>query len=254
MMALPMLLAAAAIPPEIPPRTPVADRAGNWLLPGAGTSRLCTEDGIWCAEPVRDGEAWTLEIVERGGAPRRIALGPADEETEFHVWGDFIREAGGAILIGVFRRHSTSYSGGYANSSVLHVFRAEPGAAPPSEVLEVPDGGQASIRACFSRSDERARRGACADTYSFSAGLYFDTQNAAGPPRLRFQANANTYPGRRSRSEDSTQRPPLRAQDLEPWHDPTCSYDRVFSYDAAAGRYVPDAPLPDCSDYLDTGE
>jgi hypothetical protein len=36
--------------------------------------------------------------------------------------------------------------------------------------------------------------------------------------------------------------------------DPLCSYRRSFTFDAAAGRYVPDAPLPDCGDYLVSGD
>lgn len=33
--------------------------------------------------------------------------------------------------------------------------------------------------------------------------------------------------------------------------DPACTYTRSYYFDEALGRYVPDAPLPACSDYLE---
>jgi len=69
---------------------------------------------------------------------------------------------------------------------------------------------------------------------------------------LLYQTRATTYPGRRSRVEDSTAGAPLRRADLaHHWEDPECSYSRTFTYDAASHRYRPDTPLPACDDYLD---
>jgi hypothetical protein len=67
---------------------------------------------------------------------------------------------------------------------------------------------------------------------------------ASERPTLHYQTRATTYPGRRSRTEDSTRGPPLRRSDLVHWSDPDCSYTRIFTYDPAARRYRPDSPLP----------
>ena len=68
---------------------------------------------------------------------------------------------------------------------------------------------------------------------------------------LGVETIATTYPGRRSRSEDSREGRPLRQQDLAYWRDPVCSYTRRYRFDAAAGRYLPESPVPACDDYLD---
>ena len=52
-----------------------------------------------------------------------------------------------------------------------------------------------------------------------------------------------------SRSKDSLENPPLTAADLVAARDPTCSFERRFTFDAATGVYQPDRPLPDCTDY-----
>jgi hypothetical protein len=76
---------------------------------------------------------------------------------------------------------------------------------------------------------------------------------AAGRARSRVIARptARTYPGRRRLAEDATIAPPLRRSDLVWAADPDCSYRRRFAFDEAEGAYLPDAPIPDCADYLD---
>jgi hypothetical protein len=97
----------------------------------------------------------------------------------------------------------------------------------------------------------RGRRGACSDRYEFAARLTLDPATRAGRPRFLFAARARTYPGRRVLAEDSTTAPPLRPSDLVWAADPACSYRRRIALDSAGADYVPDEPLPDCSDYLD---
>jgi hypothetical protein len=52
-------------------------------------------------------------------------------------------------------------------------------------------------------------------------------------------AQARTFPGRRSRLEDSTAAPRLRRSDLVWAPDPACSSRRIVAFDPAAGRYLP---------------
>jgi hypothetical protein len=110
--------------------------------------------------------------------------------------------------------------------------------------------GQADIRACFSQADTAARRDACSDQYNFSGTLAIDPTVTSGAPHFVLSTEATTFPGKRSRSEDSTQAPPLTTADLTTVTDATCTYRRVFAPNAA-GVYAPDSPLPACGDYLE---
>lgn len=94
-----------------------------------------------------------------------------------------------------------------------------------------------------------ARHGVCLDRYRFAAALALDENVSEGPPRLVLTTQAWTFPGRRSRTEDSAQAPPLSARDLVWARDDACSFRRVAN--RQGGAYVWDAPLPACADYLE---
>ena len=96
----------------------------------------------------------------------------------------------------------------------------------------------------------RDRLGACSDGYSFSATLGLDRTVKSGFPRLVYQTQATSFPGKVSRDRDSTTMPPLRKQDLVTAEDPQCTYKRTFQFKKTTGVYVPDKPLPDCSNYI----
>ncbi|MNW17228.1 hypothetical protein D3C71_2163380 [compost metagenome] len=66
---------------------------------------------------------------------------------------------------------------------------------------------------------------------------------------LRYRSKATSFPGRVSRSRDSLAARPLRQRDLVTVTDPQCSYQRLYRFTPQAGTYVPDAPVPDCSNY-----
>jgi hypothetical protein len=151
----------------------------------------------------------------------------------------------------VLRIRSTGYSGGGASATRLTLLRFAPGAEGLAPVLETPLGGSAMIRACFGRRDERNRAGACHDQYELVGNLTLDSANAGARPRFLLTTRARTYPGRLDRNADSTAAPPLRRRDLVWAADPACTYTRMFAFDAAAGGYAPDRPLPDCDQYLD---
>ncbi|HST36724.1 MAG TPA: hypothetical protein VLK25_08870 [Allosphingosinicella sp.] len=261
MMLASFLLMLAAAPP------PAADRAGNRIeplmaqrqvAPSAGAEPLpatvCNGARFWCATVRRDGAEgpWTLLVYSAGlgGAPRRLTLPQAaEDETELAVWPFLVREADGALLVGIKWYRRTMYSGGGAGAERLQLLRLA-GAAAPVAVLEAPSEGSSMVRACFSQEDMRSRRRACHDEYEFSGTLTLDPATTAGRPHFILTTMARTYPGRLAREEDSAERPPLRRRDLVWWRDPDCSYTRRFAPDAA-GLYAPDAPLPACSDYLD---
>lgn len=212
----------------------------------------CTADRGWCAELVRDGESWLLELAG-GSGERRIRFEPPDRETGdpiFALWPHLVREGDGAVTVGLLASRRTGYSGGGALATRLILVRVEPDAAQAETVLAVPVEGSAMVRACFSEEDMRLRREACHDDYQFSGTLTLAPDGTGGHPRFLLTTRARTYPGDVTRWEDSDERPPLRRGDLV-WADhPGCSYRRTFAFDSAARRYVADAPLPDCGQFL----
>ncbi|MFN7109527.1 MAG: hypothetical protein ACK4MY_15005, partial [Brevundimonas sp.] len=167
----------------------------------------------------------------------------------YQPWTGLVRLADGGFLAGVEAGASSMYSGGGGQASELRLYRLDAaGAAGDAPVLTVPIRGSLMIRACFSEADMKQRAGACHDEYSFDATL----KTAGGSdalPMLDYEAVATAFPRGVSRSEDSLEDAPLTKADLVAEQDPKCSYQRRFVFDAAAGVYQPDRPLPDCSDY-----
>jgi len=246
---------------------PATDDAGNRALPLPAVNRVSGEEAETrsalhcnaardlCLRTWReaDGRAWFLDIHNRvpSGAnvapARRFAL-PAGEEPEREtqrIWPHLIREASGALLIGVERYRTAGFSGGGAGETQLVLLRLASGTAEPAEVLTVRTGYTAMIRACFTE-DEYRRRGACHDEYAFSGTLGLASGAAAGRPRLALATAARSFP-RGARAE--TERARLRRADLVWEPDPACSYRRIFAFNAASGRYEPDRALPDCTTY-----
>lgn len=264
--ALGFLLLVAATPPP-PPFFTYADRAGNRIealaiVPDSAeenrSALACGRDGR-CALLRSDGanRQWRLHLFEsRPGldavAARPLAVpGSAGEDERLAVWPHLVREAGGALLIGILRTRSTGYSGGGASATRLTLMRLDPRATALAPVLDTPLAGSAMIRACFGPRDERNRAGACHDEYELAGNLTLDAASPAGRPRFLLTTRARTYPGRLDRNEDSSTRRPLSRRALVWATDPRCTYTRIFAFDAAEGRYRPDSALPDCAQYLD---
>lgn len=225
-----------------------------------GSARGCTPDQLCVdiapSQPGCEGQACTTDVsLQLPGGPRdaapavyRMASVPsAGDSVSTEPWPQLIRFDGG-ILAGVQMQESTMYSGGGASTTTLHLIAFVPG-QPPFEVLSVTQSGSATIRACFSERDMKQRADACHDEYSFDATLALAGTSAAGMPVLRYRSKATSFPGRVSRSKDSLAARPLRQRDLVTVTDPQCSYQRVYRFAPQARAYVPDTPVPDCSNY-----
>jgi len=216
----------------------------------------CTPGREWCAQLLRDGESWRLALIARGGtagAERRIEFEPPDREVGepfFALWPHLLRDADGAVTIGLLAARRAGFSGGGAMATRLILVRVEPGASAAAAVLTVPVQGSAMVRACFSEEDMRQRRQACHDEYEFTGTLTLAPGAADRHPRLLFETRARTYPGDVTRWEDSAERPRLQRRDLVWANHAGCSYRRSFGFDPAAGRYVADSALPDCGQFL----
>ncbi|HYD72340.1 MAG TPA: hypothetical protein VEF55_04335 [Candidatus Binatia bacterium] len=228
----------AGPPAELAPVSlPVADQAGNRmeaLTPNG--ARWCTADNAWCVEADENGARAI------NGAATIPLGGPLD------AWPNIIRNADGSVIVGLIRTQSQMYSGGGGEGSELRLYTIAGDEAADAGAL--PYHGSLMIRACFGEEDQRTRREACHDQYDFETRISLNEAASSGPAQILLETAATTYPGQLARNEDSTERPPLRASDLVTWVDPACSYRRTYIR-GADGRYGPDEPLPDCSQYLE---
>ncbi|MFT8243348.1 hypothetical protein [Roseomonas sp. BN140053] len=252
---LSLLVAQAAVSGVAGAGTPPAgDRLVSLVPRGAGGSEACTRDRRWCVVLTQpeEGGAVRPALRARGAAapaPQPPAEDPDGGESQA-VWPNLFVLGDCSFLAGVETRSSTGYSGGGGSATGLRLFRvAAGGTAAAVPVLEVPLAASLTIRACFGERDMRRRRGACHDEYGFSASLGLVPGSAAGEPVLRYATEAWNFPRGVSRAGDSTAMRPLQQADLVRQRDARCSITRQFRFDAAAGAFRPDRPLPDCSDY-----
>ncbi|MDP5277702.1 hypothetical protein Q9Q95_02095 [Sphingomonas sp. DG1-23] len=228
------------------------DAAGDRLVPlVSAQGRSCTPNGRWCVALAEPEDDQVLPRVHAGAVSTPMPP-PAEEfSNETHtVWPNLVLLKDGGFLAGVEARTSTAYSGGGGSATELRLFRiSTDGQAAATPVLRVPVAASLLIRACFGERDMKNRRGACHDEYSYSGDLGLAGEAAEGLPTLAYRSEANAFPRGVSRMEDSNAKPRLKKSDLVRERDPECSFSRRFRFDAAAGGYAPDAPLPDCSAY-----
>jgi hypothetical protein len=211
--------------------------------------QFCTADGAWCV--THDSVLISVtRLVD--GVLQPVGEIAFPEGAGHSLWPTIVRPASGeSVLIGVAQIEDQMYSGGGASVTHVTLHAVSASTSHSTAVLTWPSSGSVSTRACFSEADVAARREACTDQYEFSGALSLEAANAEGPARLVLSTDATTFPGRRSRSSDSTTEAPLQESDLRTVRDETCSYRRVATYDAAAMRYAWDQPLPPCADYLE---
>ncbi|MBL8546813.1 MAG: hypothetical protein JNL81_10130 [Hyphomonadaceae bacterium] len=234
--------------PSLPGVTlPVADQAGNRMEALSQTSeRWCTGDGVWCA--VNDGVG--VAVTKGGESVGMIHVAEPADGDSWEAWPVIVRigRDDNSVLLGVTQTTHQMYSGGGGQATQLVLYAVAGGAA--NEVVRMPLGATADIRACFSEDDERQRAGACHDQYTFATRISLDEGVAEGAPRIMLETAAGSFPGRVTRNADSLAAAPLTQADLVWAQDETCSYRRTYSR-GADGLYTPDQPLPACADYLE---
>ena len=119
-------------------------------------------------------------------------------------------------------------------------------------MLDAPLSGMVDQPVCRSVEDQRARPDACMDRFYFSTLFTLVPEIApVEPANLIMIATARTSPGRRTRTKGPVPRGAIERTTDDDARDPLCSYTRSYYFDEASGRYLPDAPLPDCSDHLE---
>lgn len=222
----------------------------------------CTSDEAICVKLDVDDEADAVALsLYRGrgkdSVPLRSYSIPIQSGAPVSLWPYIIRNSGGhpEAIFGTVATENAMYSGGGGNAALLSLhyletdsMSGEPEAA--NVILTVPQSSYIMIRACFSESDYKNRRGACHDEYNFTGKLTVAPQNAGHfPPILRYETLATATPGNSRRSEDNSSGKRLTKADLKTAIDPRCTYRRTATYDQEVGAYIFDRPLPDCSDY-----
>lgn len=212
----------------------------------------CTADRAWCAAVTGS----TATVRYRDADVAKLPLESNEEErVESALWPSIVRVTLPGqpefVLVGVARTQREAYSGGGGSVTTLTLFELRADAkGRPRAVLEAPLQSSFLIRACFARADERQRRGVCHDEYRYRAALTAPPGGKGGI-RLVYTARADSFPGRRSRFEESTLEGPLRKADLYRAVDRRCTFKRELVRDAGTGRFEWVAPLPGCPDYLD---
>lgn len=218
----------------------------------------CTADGAWC---IKTSKSW-LTVLARspnGTLVERARLPMTNDEermTESKPWMSLVRARLGAnserVLIGVEERRSEAYSGGGGSLTELHLYAVGAGGKDSSATpqLSIPLTSSFMVRACFSPEDEKARRGACHDEYTFAGELELARTRRSGEVSVAFRGRAESYPGRRSRMDDSSQQPPLRKSDLVWALDAECSFQRYIRWNMSTGTVSWSRPLPSCENYL----
>ncbi|MBT0669299.1 hypothetical protein HT136_13085 [Novosphingobium profundi] len=241
---MPSLLIIAA---ALATTTPKADQPAFEPLSETGAQApSCTADGAVCVSGSREG---AFAVTLHGQPLAQWQATDADERASFRVLPRLLRLRGGTgLLVEVGLRRTRMYSGGNAEVVSRRLMLIRPGQKPVA-VLEAPYSSDIAIRACFDDKDAQRRRGACHDEYSLESDLKVGAGTSGGLPDLQLAVLATSFPRGVSRSSDSLAMAPLGEDDLIEVTDPTCSYVRNYRFDAAAGRYVPDAPLPACTDF-----
>lgn len=200
------------------------------------------------------------------------------------LWQQIVRDSWDGALVGIeLWQQSGERPGFFSNQRrLLLIHIPSLAGAQPSAVLETPLSGyieqamcpypgypldpartEAPPRAAPGNGDIRlegvlsdedaARIGACQDRFEYSTlfTLLPSHQPMDQPPDLIVATIAQTSPGRRPRTPRGTQRDPIPRTEGDVIRDPACTFTRTYYFDAAQGRYGPDAPLPACRDYLE---
>lgn len=165
------------------------------------------------------------------------------------IWNDIIIEADGAVMVGLDFSKETRRSGFRSYQRRLLLLRA----GPTSEdlavpVLEAPLSGHIEVDGC-SPSERPDDLNVCINRFQMSSSFTLVPKLSPERPDLIMVVTASTSPSRKLRSDEP--RAPVERVEGDITPDPACTYTRSFYFNETQGRYVPDAPLPECSDFLE---
>ena len=220
-----------------------------------GAGRFCSAENIWCASVEVSKKGGLALTVERSSwtQPETVLVDTAQYEiNDVELWPQIYEVGPDQILVGVMMTQTASYSGGGGSANWLSLYSLTTlDELEAKEVLHLPMSSGIEIRACFDEEDIEKRLSACHDQYDFTGTLDLAKgETAPGDmPDLFYATVASSFPGPVSRSADSTTAPALTEADLVKVENETCTYQRTYQFDTASGRYKPDAPEPECSEF-----
>jgi hypothetical protein len=207
---------------------------------------LCTAEGSLCVTGTREG---AFTVTRAGKLAAQWTAKKGQDDDEFRTLPSVLRLSDGSgILVGIGVRRSQMYSGGNAEVIFQRLMLVRWG-KEPALVMETPYSSDISIRACFNEKDMKQRLDACADQYTLTSTLKAVPNTHGNMPDLMLAMKATNFPRGVSRQADSLEMPALTQADLVEETDKTCTYNRRYTFDAAARAYRPDAPLPPCEDF-----
>lgn len=221
-------------------------------------TRACSEAREWCAEIIRTPPDGILTLVISPGegifdqAPTlTYLLAPdLDGAQGVTIWDRIVIQADGAVLVGLVFSSEVLRPGFRSYQRRLLLLRAGPGITDvATPVLEAPLSGLIQQDVCAPADQQANPDGACENRFSMSTLVTLTPILSPGRPGLILMVRSHTTPGRRLRWEGL--REPVERSGHDEVVDPTCTYSRSYQFDDAAGRYVPDAPTPDCRDFLE---
>lgn len=221
-------------------------------------TRACSAERVWCAEILRNTPvAGTTLVISPGDgvygqSPTYVYAIPQEmfDGGGVSLWDRIIVEADGAVMVGLDFSKETRRDGFRSYQRRLVLLRAGPGASDlATPVLEAPLSGHTEVAACAPSDTTPDLRNACENR--FDLGSLFTVVPSLGTDRagLIMVVNAQTTPGRRSRTDGL--RAPIERAEGDEAADPECTYTRTFNFSEVEGRFVPDAPLPACLDFLE---
>ena len=187
--------------------------------------------------------------AERRAAPAASPCPPARtlDARRMTIWPHLVREASGALLIGVvrhpdrglFRRRRERDAPGPVPAAARRG-GSDRGADRPDQLWG--DDPRLLLRGGVSAAAAPATTNmSCPDARPRAGRRFRPASPRFGDGRAQLSARRP----RRARRKGAA----FVAADLVWERDPACSYRRSFAFDAASGRYAPDRPLPECSTY-----
>lgn len=257
---------ATAVFPEIAEAQTATDHRGNRIenfrqsgvtLGGHRNAPLaCTGDGGWCADLVWSAPDAKLTLVvvppadRSSPSPTHVYVLPPNllDGGGVSLWDRIIIEADGGVMVGLDISKVTQRPGFRSVQRRLLLLRVGPDAGDRLvPVLEAPLSGNTEVAVC---STPQTPESYVSCTNQFVLSSLFTLVPNISPARLDLVmvVTAYTAPDRRFRSEEA--RDPVERLEGDEVADPECTYTRSFYFDEEAERFLPDAPLPACPEFL----
>lgn len=211
----------------------------------SGTGRMCTDDQSYCLQMTGPKG---LELQHQGRSLQISEL-PLAEGERAEVSGSLIELSPGHVLAGVvFERSRSIEHGTFKRRDLLMWDMNLADGSVVGPVLDMPVHGMVQTSGdCRNWPESEPRP--CKAEYEFNSLLDVIRAETTGYPVLTWRTAAVVTPVGASR-EFGWSMAYMAGSDGTAL-DPACTTKRSLVYNPLSGRYVLDAPLPECDQYLE---